>query len=74
MAAQTRHASGTPTKLISYSVAAERAGNSSAWWRKLAARQQIPVIKLGRSSRLREADVDRIIAEGFRPARQEAQR
>jgi hypothetical protein len=63
-----------PSRLISYTEAAARASNSPAWWRKLAARQQIPMVKLGRSSRLREEDVNRIIAEGFRPVRQEAQR
>jgi excisionase family DNA binding protein len=61
-----------PARLVSYSEAAARAANSPAWWRKLVARRQIPVVKLGRSSRLREEDVDRIIAEGFRPARVQA--
>ena len=63
-----------PARLVSYSEAAARAANSPAWWRKLVARRQIPVVKLGRSSRLREEDVNRIIAEGFRPARPGAQR
>jgi hypothetical protein len=63
-----------PSRLISYTEAAARASNSPAWWRKLAARRQIPMVKLGRSSRLREEDVNRIIAEGFRPARPAAQR
>ena len=52
--------------LLTFAQAAESAANSVAWWRKLAARRQIPVIKLGRSARLRSADVDRIIREGFR--------
>lgn len=68
MATRTQVHSQAPVKLVSYSEAAARGSNSAAWWRKLAARRQIPVIKLGRSSRLREEDVTRIIAEGFRPA------
>jgi len=62
------HSSASPGRLLTIADAAARAANSPAWWRKLAARRQIPVIKLGRSSRLREEDVNRIIAEGFRPA------
>ena len=58
-----------PARLVSYGEAAARAANSPAWWRKLVACRQIPVVKLGRSSRLREEDVNRIIAEGFRAAR-----
>jgi hypothetical protein len=68
MLRQTRHSSETPGRLLTIADAAARAANSPAWWRKLASRRQIPVIKLGRSSRLREEDVNRIIAEGFRPA------
>jgi hypothetical protein len=55
-----------PEMLLTFAQAAERAANSVAWWRKLAARRQIRVIKLGRSARLRSDDVDRIIREGFR--------
>jgi hypothetical protein len=61
-------------RLVTIAEAAARAANSPAWWRKLAARRQIPVVKLGRSCRLREEDVSRIIAEGFRPARAEMPR
>lgn len=53
--------------LISLADAAELAGNSEAWWRKLITRKQIPVVKLGRSVRLRAADVQAILARGFRP-------
>jgi hypothetical protein len=62
-----------PPQLMTFAEAGSLASNSPAWWRKLATRQQIPVIKLGRSSRLREEDVNRIIAEGFRPAHPDAQ-
>jgi hypothetical protein len=63
-----REPHSTP-RLITFAEAAARAANSPAWWRKLAARQQIQAVKLGRSCRLREEDVSRIIAEGFRPAK-----
>jgi hypothetical protein len=64
-----REPQSPPSRLLSFTDAAARASNSPAWWRKLAARRQIPMVKLGRSSRLREEDVNRIIAEGFRLAR-----
>jgi hypothetical protein len=73
MATRTEAQIRPPAQLVSYSEAASRASNSPAWWRKLAARRQIPVVKLGRSCRLREEDVNRVIAEGFRPAHREAQ-
>jgi hypothetical protein len=68
MAKAARRPGGSPPRLITMSEAAARAANSPAWWRKLAARQQIPVVKLGRSTRLREEDVERVIAAGFQPA------
>jgi excisionase family DNA binding protein len=59
-------------KLMTFAEAARLASNSSAWWRKLAARREIAVVKLGRSARLREDDVERIIRESVRPAREAA--
>ena len=56
-------------KLVTFAEAAERAANSPAWWRKLAARRGIAVVKLGRCARLREEDVERVICDGYRPAR-----
>ncbi len=58
------------TKLLTFPEAATRASNSVAWWRKLAARRGIAVVKLGRSVRLLETDVERIVREGVRPARE----
>ena len=60
-----RYRAGPKAKLITMAEAAARAANSPAWWRKLAARQQIKVVKLGRSSRLREDEVERILARGY---------
>ncbi len=55
------------SRLLTFAQAAEKAANSPAWWRKLAGRGCVPVVKLGRSSRLREEDVERVIREGYRP-------
>ena len=60
-------------RLLTFSEAAERCSNSPAWWRKLAARRQIAVVKLGRSSRLLEEDVERVIRDGLRAARESGQ-
>jgi hypothetical protein len=57
------------TTLLTFPEAARRAANSPAWWRNLAARRQIAVIKLGRSARLREEDVERVIRDGVRVPR-----
>ncbi len=61
-------------KLLTFAQAAERAANSPAWWRKLASRRGIAVVKVGRSTRLREEDVERVIRDGYRPARNEVVR
>jgi len=60
-------------KLLTFSEAAERCSISAAWWRKQAARGRIAVVKLGRATRLREDDVQRVIRDGLRPARPAAQ-
>jgi hypothetical protein len=57
-------------KLLTFTQAAALASNSPAWWRKRAARRQIAVVKLGRSARLREDDVLRLLQEGTLPARE----
>ena len=55
------------SRLLSVAEAAERASNSTSWWRKFVARGGIEVVRLGRAVRLREADVDRVLREGVRP-------
>jgi hypothetical protein len=59
----------TVNRLITFADAARLASNSSAWWRKLAARGAVPTVKLGRSTRLRIDDVERVIRDGVRPCR-----
>ena len=60
------------SKLLTLKDAAARAANSVAWWRRLVARKAIPVVHLGRSVRLREEDVDRVLRDGVRSTRAEA--
>jgi hypothetical protein len=57
-------------KLMTFAEAAAHASNSVAWWRKLAARRGITTVKLGRSVRVLEADVGRIVRDGVRSARE----
>jgi excisionase family DNA binding protein len=49
--------------------AADATGTSESFWRKLAARREIRTFKLGRATRLLEADVHRYLTERERPAR-----
>jgi excisionase family DNA binding protein len=57
-------------KLLSFKEIAQQTGTSVAFWRKLAARRGIGVVRLGRACRVREADLERFLTERCRPARQ----
>jgi excisionase family DNA binding protein len=50
--------------------AADATSMSESFWRKRATRREIPVFKVGRASRFREADVLRFLAERERPTRE----
>ena len=56
-------------RLLTYKEVAQQTGTSVAFWRKLAARRAITVVRLGRACRVREADLERFLAERCRPAR-----
>ncbi len=56
-------------RLLTFKDTAERTGTSVAFWRKLAARRGIAVVRLGRACRIRESDLERFLAERCRPAR-----
>jgi excisionase family DNA binding protein len=56
-------------RLFSFKETAEQTGTSVAFWRKLAARRAIAVVRLGRACRIRESDLERFLAERCRPAR-----
>lgn len=51
---------------------AERAGMSYEWVRKRLQRRQISFVKLGRSVRIPETELDRFIEANLVPARDEA--
>lgn len=59
----------TIEQLLSVPEAAQRTQTSVAYWRKLIWRREIPIVKIGRLTRLRERDVDAFCRLGFRPAR-----
>jgi excisionase family DNA binding protein len=56
-------------RLLRFKDAAAQTATSEAFWRKLAARREIPVVKLGRAVRIREADLTRFLADRQREAR-----
>jgi len=60
---------------LTVSTLAERTQTSESYWRKAIARRALPAVRIGGSRivRIKIADVERFLAEGFRPAR-EAQR
>jgi len=57
-------------KLLSVVEVAKLTGTSIAFWRKAIWRRQIPIVKVGRLTRIRERDVDAFCRLGFRPARE----
>lgn len=66
-------AAETPTRLHSLRQAAHRTSTSEWTWRKWAATGRIATVKLGARVPVSEAEIERIIAAGTRPARPEAQ-
>jgi excisionase family DNA binding protein len=55
--------------LLTLKEVAQQTGTSIAFWRKLAARRTIAIVRLGRACRIREADLERFLTERCRPAR-----
>jgi len=56
-------------KLMTFKAVAAQTATSESYWRKVAARGEIPVVKLGRAVRIREADLTRFLADRQREAR-----
>ena len=52
-------------KLLSLPEVASRTSTSVAFWRKVIGRKEVPVVKIGRLTRLREEDVDAFCRLGF---------
>ena len=59
-------------KLMSVKTIAAETGTSQSYWRKLISRRVIPVIKLGRSCRVREEDLVLFLRARSREARDDA--
>lgn len=55
-------------QLLSLSQAAEQTATTVSFWRKLIYRRRIPIVKLGKLTRLRAEDVERLIRDGYRSA------
>ena len=61
-------------RLLSLPEVAERTATSIAFWRKAVQRRTVPVVKIGRLTRLREEDVEAYCRLGFQGNRQRALR
>lgn len=58
----------TREKLLTVFECEARTGRKAATWRKAILRREIPYVKIGRSVRIPEEVVDRLIKEGWRAA------
>ena len=61
-------------RLLTVEECAARTSTSPAFWRKLISRRHIAVHKIGRLTRIAEADLDAIVRAGFRPPHQNTRR
>ena len=58
------------TKLLKIREAAERTNNPESTWRAWVLKRKVLVVKIGRSIRIPESEIDRMIKEGTIPARE----
>jgi predicted DNA-binding transcriptional regulator AlpA len=58
------------TKMHSVADLVALTGMSGAYWRKVIGRRELPVIRLGRSVRVLDSDIERFLATRVRPARE----
>lgn len=56
-------------RLLSLPEVAARTATSLAFWRKAVVQRNVPIVKIGRLTRLREEDVDAFCRLGFRSDR-----
>jgi excisionase family DNA binding protein len=54
--------------MLDVATLAKQTRMSPAWWRKRITRGEIPVVRLGRSVRIRESDVARFLVDRSREA------
>ncbi len=57
------------TKLLNITEVAERLAVSPLTIRKWVFEQRLPVVRVGRSVRIREQDLEALVSFGFQPAR-----
>lgn len=57
-------------KLLTIREAAERTNNRESTWRAWVLKRRVVVIKIGRSVRIPESEIERMIKEGTIPARE----
>jgi excisionase family DNA binding protein len=56
-------------QLLNVQDVAAKTRTTVSYWRKLISQRRIPVVKIGRLIRLRAEDVERVLRDGYRPAR-----
>ena len=61
-------------RLLSLPDVAARTATSTAFWRKAIARRAIPIVRVGRCVRIREADLEAWLRVGLQPAGGESRR
>jgi excisionase family DNA binding protein len=59
------------TKLVTVTEAAQRLSLKPATIRKMIFQRRVPVVKIGRSVRIKEEDLEAIIRRGYQPAMEE---
>jgi excisionase family DNA binding protein len=55
---------GSMSRLVTIAELAARSGTCESGWRKAIAREEIPVIRIGRAVRIGEETVEKLIREG----------
>jgi excisionase family DNA binding protein len=60
-------------KLLTLRECSERTGHRESTWRSWVLHRRVPFYKVGRSVRISEADLDKIIDQARIPAREEHQ-
>ncbi|HKS73834.1 MAG TPA: helix-turn-helix domain-containing protein [Terriglobales bacterium] len=58
------------SKLLTIREAAERTNNRESTWRSWVLKRRVLVVKIGRSVRIPETEIERLIKEGTIPARE----
>jgi hypothetical protein len=57
-----------PDQLLTLATCAARTQRKLSTWRKDVLLKKVPIVRIGRQIRIRQRDLDAMIAKGFRPA------